>query len=231
MNKTKRLLSVLLAAVMIFTSMAVGASALPSYAIDGALSYDNIDNPVLSVDQCSTMMLDYLDEELAEEGDDLVFEIGKIKVDARSIDNALDSIWDIRNNKAIFTELLVGKDLVTLDLSAISTHRRLSAGNTDTDLLYDVLTVFSANAELISKLFDWSIDLGLLLNTALAFVPAEYMELLEDLPAGLKKYLYNYIKDTENQAVPAGVTLDIMVQELIDDLIVKYVPSLAEANL
>ena len=139
MSKTKRLLSVLLAAVMMFTSLAVGASALPSYSIDGALSYDNIDNPVLTVDQCSTMMLDYLDEELAEEGDDLVFEIGNISLDARTIDNALDSIWDIRCNEAIFTELLLGKDLVTLDVSAISTHRRASAGNTDTDLLYDVV--------------------------------------------------------------------------------------------
>ena len=231
MSKTKRLLSVLLAAVMVFTTMAVGASALPSYSIDGALSYDNIDNPVLTVDQCSTMMLDYLDEELAEEGDDLVFEIGNISLDARSIDNALDSIWDIRCNEAIFTELLLGKDLVTLDVSAISTHRRASAGNTDTDLLYDVLTVFSANAELLSKIFDWSIDLGQLLNTALAFIPAEYMEIVENIPAGLKKILYNYLNNTENQPVPADVTMDTMVQDLIDDLIVQFVPSLANENL
>ena len=229
MNKTKRLLSVLLAAVMIFTSMAAGASAIPSYYIDGALKYDNINKPVLTVDQCSTMMLDYVDEKLAD--NDLMFEVGNISFDARSIDNALDSIWDIRNNEAIFSELLLGKDLVTLDVSAVSTHRRASSGNTDTDLLYDVLTVFSANAELISKIFDWSIDLGQLLNTALAFAPPEQIELIQNIPAALKKILYNHINDTENQPVPADVTMDTMVQDIIDDLIVKYVPSLAEADL
>ena len=67
MKKSLRILSLVLAVVMIFGTMSVMGSAYSAYKGDGVtLQYDDVDIPSFSVDQYASMALDEVDRMLAD---------------------------------------------------------------------------------------------------------------------------------------------------------------------
>lgn len=136
MTKAKRILAVLMSAIMIFGTMSVAASAYHSDYLDSAITdqYNSIDKVELELNQKASILLDQLDVMLVKE--DIYIDIPLIgSIDLRSTDAALDSIYSITGNW-LFGDLTVGELGVLEDSrSEISTIRRSSADYSDMDVI------------------------------------------------------------------------------------------------
>lgn len=130
-----------------------------------------------------------------------------------SVDNALNSIYNVTGNW-LFGSATVG-DLVVLETyrADIASVRRTTADKTDADVLASVVTYLGHCADTLSKIidgtFNWKIVKG--------FLPAEIRLLLDDIPGYLKEMLWNLIHPTTTEPMPAGTTLDTIVQYVLDN--------------
>lgn len=217
MRQSKKLLSVLLAVIMVFSTVAIAASAYaPWRDEDIADQYNSLDTPVLTTEQYASAALDEVDRMLNEEQivltEDDIF-VGSL--DLSSIDTALDDIQTLLNG-SLWTQFspMLG-DLKNLDASALATPRR-SANTEDSDLkvIYALLEFLYDNKGIFTGLIDGTLDLGTLVGP-----------LLEDLLGGeldvtalVKGLLYEMVYETDAPET-ITTTVDDMVQELID----KYV--------
>ncbi len=218
MRQSKKLLSVLLAVVMVFSSAAIAASAYAPWKDEAITKYDALDKPVLTTEQFASAALDEVDRMLNEEqilltADDIF--VGTL--DATSVDAALDSVQTILGG-SLWTQFspMLG-DLANLDVSAIATPRRRT-NSTDSDLkvIYALLEFLYDNKGIFTGLVGGTIDLGTIVGP-----------LLEDLLGGeldvtplLKGLLYELVY--EKDAPESGVTetVDQMAQDIIDRLVV-----------
>ncbi|MBP3327787.1 MAG: hypothetical protein J6L91_02645, partial [Clostridia bacterium] len=218
MRQSKKLLSVLLAVVMVFSSVAIVASAYAPWKDEAITKYDSLDKPVLTTEQYASAALDEVDRMLNEEqilltADDIF--VGTL--DATSVDAALDSVQTILGG-SLWTQFspMLG-DLANLDVSAIATPRRRT-NSTDSDLkvIYALLEFLYDNKGIFTGLVGGTIDLGTIVGP-----------LLEDLLGGeldvtplLKGLLYELVY--EKDAPESGVTetVDQMAQDIIDRLVV-----------
>ena len=67
MSKSKKLLSLLLATIMVFSTFAVGASAAyADYKDEAITGYDSIDKPIFTTEQLASIALDAIDAMLAD---------------------------------------------------------------------------------------------------------------------------------------------------------------------
>lgn len=216
MKKSKKLLSVLLAITLIFGSISVGVSA--AYApyqndalVDGD-NYNTIDQVTLTEAQQASLLLDKVDRALADAAISIDIPlIGTLNM--TSVDNALNSIYNVTGNW-LFGSATVG-DLVVLETyrADIASVRRTTADKTDADVLASVVTYLGHCADTLSKIidgtFNWKIVKG--------FLPAEIRLLLDDIPGYLKEMLWNLIHPTTTEPMPAGTTLDTIVQYVLDN--------------
>ena len=103
MKKSLRILSMVLAVVMIFGSMSVLGSAYDKYKgndlTTNDVSFDDVDIPNFSVDQYASMALDEVDRMLAEAQINLDIYIGKLNLS--SIDGTVKSINDLLASAAV----------------------------------------------------------------------------------------------------------------------------------
>ncbi|MEI6580225.1 MAG: hypothetical protein WCN92_12310 [Eubacteriales bacterium] len=161
MRKSKRILSFLMAILMLSSIFGVMASALAPYK-DGAISvYDDLDKPVFTLDQCSSMVLDYADKTLKDIPPIDTMVLGML--DLSSVDNALNGIYTMLGS-SLFTSLSGSLgDLAALNRSALATARRTStpASTADTNVIYSLLSFLNDNKGIISKAIDGSLDMGL----------------------------------------------------------------------
>ncbi len=218
MRQSKKLLSVLLAVIMVFSTVAVAASASAPWKDEAiAGQYNSLDKPVLTTEQYATAALDEVDRMLNEEqilltADDIF--VGTL--DATSIDAALDSVQTILGG-SLWTQFspMLG-DLANLDVSAIATPRR-SANSADSDLkvIYALLEFLYDNRGIFTGLIGGTIDLGTIVGP-----------LLEDLLGGeldvtplLKGLLYELVYEKDAPEVVTE-TVDQMAQDIIDRLVV-----------
>lgn len=216
-QKSKRLLSVFLAVVMVFGCVSVGVSAAYSPYLDDALvsggNYNSIDQVTLTTEQQASLLLDKVDQALEDAG--LSIDIPLIgTLDMTSLDAALDSIYDVTGNW-LFGSATVG-DLVVLEdnRSDIATIRRSSEGYYDDDVLASVVTYLGHCAPTLAKIiddtFDWKIVKG--------FLPAEVRLILDDIPGFIKETLWDLIHPTTSDPYN-GQTLDEIVQYVLDNQI------------
>lgn len=214
MKKAKRILSFMMAIVMMTSAFSIVAQGRASY-VDGYLTnYDDLDKPVITFDQACTMVLDSVDVMLAEGNQVIDLSIlGSLRL--TSVNNALDDIASLVNGAA-FTLLgwLVG-DLNDLNVDAIDssngTPRRTTGQDTkDTDVLYAFVRFLNDNKNIIGKLIDGSISLGV---ASSAFDPADL-----NINNMVKKMLYEAAYP--DAVVPETVTAnaDTMVQTIITNL-------------
>ena len=186
MKKTTKLLCILLAFVMMSSSLAVGASAYQAY--NTPVGYNSIGKPIYTYEQTCSMLLDFIDAKLFEANinETLDAKVTKIKLNLTSIDNTFQSLTDILNNGwlgvANFFSLL--GDVKDLDGDAIESKRR--SNTTDEAVFYALLEFLKDNktpvANIVNDTFNW----GLLDN----FMKEDDFPYLFRTAAWLKETLY-----------------------------------------
>lgn len=216
MKKSKKLLSVLLAITLIFGSISVGVSAAYAPYLNDALvdgdNYNTIDQVTLTEAQQASLLLDTVDRALADAAISIDIPlIGTLNM--TSVDNALNSIYNVTGNW-LFGSATVG-DLVVLETyrADIASVRRTTADKTDADVLASVVTYLGHCADTLSKIIDGSFNWKIVKG----FLPAEIRLLLDDIPGYLKEMLWDLIHPTTTEPMPAGTTLDTIVQYVLDN--------------
>ena len=150
MKKMKRLLAIILASLLILSSATAGASAYQAYKDDALTKYDFTDTAVLTTEQYASALLDYADKALAKTT--LKDEVVGIKYDFTSINNALDSIYNIREGSTVKFLLPLLGDIKDLDVASIKDARRDEKKNgADIAVIKSVLEFLSVNKGLVAK--------------------------------------------------------------------------------
>lgn len=215
MKQSKRIISVLLAVVMLLTVVPVQVfAAHANYDKPGG--YDILDNPFVTPAQAASMILDMLDEMLAEE--DMTFEVdivvGKKTIDLRSIDRAtssIDSFWNWTWIDIAFALLNFG-DLEKLNMNWIENcPKRTQSGKTDLDVVIALCAFLADNHDRIGKIVDDSFNWGFVETVT------DLPEVIHDLPGTLKAAVLKPLNDGVDP--PAGTTVDSLIQKLIDGLL------------
>ena len=146
----KRLLAIILASLLILSSATAGASAYQAYKDDALTKYDFTDTAVLTTEQYASALLDYADKALAKTT--LKDEVVGIKYDFTSINNALDSIYNIREGSTVKFLLPLLGDIKDLDVASIKDARRDEKKNgADIAVIKSVLEFLSVNKGLVAK--------------------------------------------------------------------------------
>ena len=146
MKKMKRLLAIILASLLILSSATAAASAYQAYKDDALTKYDFTDTAVLTTEQYASALLDYADKALAKEN--ITMDLSILgKLDATSIDNALDSVYKLINSNSALLPL--AGDLKHVKVSAIKDARRRDG--TDVAVINSLLQFLADNKGIIKK--------------------------------------------------------------------------------
>ena len=182
MSNAKRFLSVILAIVMMCSTLVIGANAAYTAYKDSAIigQYNKLDKAVLTTEQYASAAMDEVDRMLTKEQlkftrEDII--VGDI--DLTSIDAAMDSVYAIVNG-ALFSSLkgMLG-DLQNLNVDAFATEakggvRRGTAGKTDVDIVYAVLQFLHDNTDLLVSFVEGNLDTGSILSSLIDL--SEFMD-------------------------------------------------------
>ncbi len=226
MKQSTKLLSLVLALIMAFSCMSVIGNA---GLVKGQVAYDVIDDADLSPEQVADIIMDLLDQLIAD-GDmsDLDLSIlGTVRMD--SLDHIIGDFYSLYDS-GWWT---IGKGLLgdvgDLDLDNLNDTQR---SNGDLNFLYDVLELLNTNRSILSKVaYGIGTDNGLSLGLIGSFLSlGDIEDLLADLPGFLTRMVYDmlifgsygYDKDAEElgNVLPAEVdTLDEILNRAIGGLI------------
>lgn len=228
MSNAKRFLSVILAIIMVCSTLVIGANAAYTAYKDAAIKnqYNALDTAVLTTDQYASAAMDEVDRMLDEE--QLKFTRDDIfvgDVDITSIDNTMDSVYALVNG-TLFSSLsgMLG-DLKNLSVEAFKPEsaggvRRGTSGKTDTDIIYAVLQFLYNNKGIFVSFVNGTIDLGSILPS---LVDISEFTNVNKLLKGLL-YEATYV-DENGDSVDAPdnvdtISIDTMVQDLIDRFVI-----------
>jgi hypothetical protein len=231
MSNAKRFLSVILAMIMMCSTLVIGANAAYTAYKDSGITrseYNSLDKPVLTTDQYASAAMDEVDRMLNKE--QLKFTRADIKVgevDLTSIDAAMDSIYALVNGRLWSTFSSMLGDLSNLNVSAFKPEasggvRRTTSGKTDTDIIYAVIQFLYDNKDLIVSYVNGTINLGTILTSAVDI--SKYTNVNKLLKTSLYKSTYE--TDVPSTTDVTTITVDKMVQDLIDKSVLKNVPEL-----
>lgn len=214
MKNIRKILAVLLSAVMVLGTVSVAASAVYSPYLDSAIigQYNSIDKAELTSVQKASLILDDLDDMLEKE--DIFLDIPVIgTIDLTSVDAALDSIYSITGNW-LFGSLTVG-DLVVLEnnRSAIASVRRASADKTDLDVIASLVDYLAECAPTLLEMFDDGFNWGIVHG----FLPPEFRMIIDDFNGWLDELIWDLLHPVNGEAMPENPTLDYFVQFLCDN--------------
>lgn len=190
----------LLVMLLAFSTVSIGASAAYSEYKSAPTSWNSFEEPVLSTTQRASQLLDYLDEVLAKEN--LYYDWAVIVIDLTSVDNALDTIDDIKGATSI-----LGGDVKKLNFDSLDKTRRTTAGKTDLNILYNLLGFLNDNRSLVGKFLKGTLDLGLI-DSFVNLDLSVYQELMD--------MLYKELVDRTTKICPAGWTADKILQKALD---------------
>lgn len=236
MKKMKKLLCMLLAFVMMASSLAVGATAYESYT--SPAGYNSLGKPVFSYEQSCSMLLDWLDTMLYDMNinEEIDIVVAKINLNLTSINNTYDSLCELMDMSLVSvadTLSLLG-DITDLSVDAIRSPRRASSasatdGTKDSLVFYALLEFLYDNSTILANLVNGSLDMGLLDS----FLSEDDYPYLYDLPNFLKEQIYiilynSFFKadsEADIEALPEGVTVDSftidgLLQDLVDSLLI-----------
>ncbi len=172
MKKSMRILSAILALMMLLGTFSVMGSAYQAYKDGGITTYDDIDKPCFNTEQYASMALDELDRMLAKENIVLtkkdLFNIGN-GLDLRSINQALASLDSLYASVSQVIGLLGTAG--DLDINAIYVNHNKNSGiitrgaggnTTDFNLILAVVRFLYDNIGILTAYVDGSISLGIL---------------------------------------------------------------------
>lgn len=223
MGNAKRFLSVILALIMMCSTLVIGANAAYVAYKDSAITdqYNALDKAVLTTDQYASAAIDEVDRMLTKEQmkftrEDII--VGDI--DLTSVDAAMDSVYALVNG-ALFSSLkgMLG-DLQNLNVDAFKYEanggvRRGTAGKTDTDIIYAVLQFLHDNTDLLASFVEGTLDTGSLLSSLIDL--SEFLDVNKLLKGLLYEFAYG-VEGTDEQVAASSV--DTMAQDLIDKYVV-----------
>ena len=228
MSNAKRFLSVILAIIMVCSTLVIGANALYyGYKNEAITTYNKLDEPVLTTEQYASAAMDEVDRMLNEEQleftrEDIV--VGDVSL--KSINDTMDSVYALVHG-SLFQSLkgMLG-DLGNLNVEAFkgvdAGGVRRSEGGTksDLDIIYAVLQFLYDNKGIFVDFLNQDINLGTILPSLVDI--SEY----QDVNKLLKGLLYEatYVDENgDSLDAPddiASYTIDGMVQDLIDRYVV-----------
>ncbi len=156
MKQAKKMLCMLLVMLLAFSTVSIGVNAAyTSYATPTGTSLH--EEPLLSTEQRGSQLLDFVDAMLYDMRDDLYIDITIMKLDFTSVDKALDTIKGLKSAAG-----LIGGDVGDLDIDALGSTRRGTAGKTDLDILYELLYFLNENRGIVGNFVRGDLDLGII---------------------------------------------------------------------
>lgn len=223
MKKSTRVLSILLSFLMLFSAMSVGVTAAYT-PYDQPGGYNSLGKPYLTIDQCGSIMLDYLDGILEEQDIVEVIDIplfSKLTLDLTSVDKALDSIIRLFDSSlySAGTTILNLKDIKKLNIRYIrQSPRRVTPGRSDLEVFYYLCKFLSDNKTVVGKIVDGTVDFG-----ALETFGIKPDEIFGDIELTLKTALFEGLfppEDYDNPDDPEDMTYENMLTNMsIDQLL------------
>lgn len=223
MKKSTRILSLLMALMMLLGTFSVLGSAYQEYK-GTAVNFDDIDAATFTTEQYASMGLDEVDRMLAEEQLSVYIYIGTL--DVTSIDNAVASVESLLDSVSALLAML--DDAKNLSIESLRGKRRTGTYSVDADLeiVYSIFDFLYDNAGILENYANGTLNLGILDS----FV-AEYVFNVRELLTGLvfgateagKAIDYDYF-DNGTTGIPAAY-LDAdngilnLLQGLVNDLV------------
>ena len=229
MKQAKRMLSVLLAIIIMCSMTTIGANALKTSYVK-ADHYNEILDPVMTTEQVATMLLDMLDSDVLA-GLDVNIEITSgLFINLGSIDQALDSLRSVNTSVLAAIAMPLLGDIGDLDLDPIDgSTRRKSSSVRDMAVLIHVLGLLEApgNGKVISNILDNSFDFGAL-KTFGVLDPETDLAMFNDLHGFITDMLFNLLygdgaSTAEGTLYRADMKLEEMLQMFIDYDLVKMI--------
>ncbi|NLO45491.1 MAG: hypothetical protein GX107_03195 [Clostridiales bacterium] len=219
MKRSLKVVSVLLAMVMGFSGMTIGVSS--AYAdYSSPAGYDSLDHPYISIAQCGSMLLDYLDQVLGET--DLIGVIdaklwSPVHYNFTSVDNALNSVIGIMNSGLVkdAKNILNLGDLEKIKITAINNSpRRGTPGRTDLEIVYALTQFLADNKNIIGRIVDSCWDNGGIVKNWI-----DINEIVGDVHGLISDALYNaFVKPlgySPGQITDADKMLDYFVANML----------------
>lgn len=237
MSNAKRFIGVILAMIMVLSTLVVGASAYAPYKDTGITQsqYDDVLHPVLTTQQYASAAVDELDRMLAKENmkmtSDELYGLGSL--DLTSVDATLASVYNFVNGQAFGSLSGLLGDLKNLSADSFKDVTRSS--KTDLEVLYSVLGFLYENKDIFVDFVNGTIDLGSILPAALGDDLDEYKDVSKLLKSMLYEEVYTEkyyevqadgtkkkikvepdMDSEEHKTQLAKETYDSLVQKLID---------------
>ena len=237
MKKSTKLLSVILAIVMLFTSMSVMASAAKtSYQTSSDLDSLQAYSPYGAVTRLSTeerlsILFDYLDQVLAQANISMApisIATETLTINLTSIDAALDTVDNVQDllNSGLFG---FGSFFVSLgvleDIDLDSWDAGMSRDGTDhTYIISELLTVLNVNANVVADIVrSGNLDLGIVGNFVDLSAVGQYISDIPGLIKGLITPMLERKDDTVEWAetLAAAASMDSIVTAFVQGLFTK----------
>lgn len=240
MKQSKKLLSIFLAMLMLLGTVSVVANAAQVKPLKENISYDSIDNAVLTPEQVANTVLDVLDR-------DVMPGLGKLSIpvlgdlDLTSIDNALSSVYKLLGNG------LIGFVAVSVsDIKKLTNNKgylNVSRSDGDLEAVYGLLNFLTCNdvSQVVSEIVygvgtSDGISLGGILNSALGGTLEDINAIVMNLDQFAAEMVYDMLihgsygydldaeeaKAANNGKLPTGVdNLDGIINTAVKNLLTK----------
>ncbi|MBQ3151355.1 MAG: dockerin type I repeat-containing protein [Clostridia bacterium] len=223
MKKSTRIISILLAMVLCFGTFGVGASA--AYAdYTYPAGYDALDHPYVSAYQCGSMILDMIDEMLAEEdisGSLDIYIYPKITYDLTSVDRAFDTLIDIFESDLYKKglDIIDMGDLERLTIAAVyKAPRRTTVGRTDLEMVYSLFEFLRDNKQYVGNIVDSCWD-----NGGIAANFLDINEMVGDVQGMIKEIAFNALYEDR---IAEGKTVHCTINSSLDAMINEFIYTL-----
>ncbi len=229
MKQAKRMLSVLLALIIMCSMFTVGANALKTSYVK-ADHYNDILEPVMTTEQVATMLLDMLDTDVLPDLDVNVEITSNLYLNLGSVDKTLDSLKSVDDSTLAAIAMPLLGDIGDLELGCVDgSTRRSSSSVRDMAVLIHVLGVLeeSGNPEVIANILDNTFDFGAL-ETFGVLDPATDLAMFDDLHGFVTAMLFDMLygdgaSTAEGTEYSASLTLEEILQDFIDNKLVKMI--------
>lgn len=224
MKQSKRLLCVLLAMLMMLSTLTVAASAYKENYLEAA--YDDVNEPYFTNAQAASALLDYVDDDILS-GMNVQFDISALSVHVHiySLDSLFDSVKSIFDSSAysVGSALFSLGDIEKMNWSIPKNSgiRRRSATMSDFEFLSNFLQFLQVNYNYLYKWADNSFKLGLIKNF---WDPKTEIPMLNDLHGYINEMVYKALIDKDGVGFDATTAkLDDIVQDFLNNRCVKFI--------
>lgn len=236
MKQAKRMLSVILAIIIMCSMTTIGANALKTPYVE-ADHYNETLDPVMSTEQVATMLLDMLDADVLAGLDVNVKITSNLYINLGSVDKTLDSLHSIDTSVLAAIAMPLLGDIADLELGMMDEDTRRSASHVrDMAVLIHVLSLLEHpdNGPVISKILDNSFDFGAL-KTFGVLDPDTDLAMFNDLHGFVTDMLFNLLygegaSTAEGTTYRADMKLEEMLQNFVDNDLVKLIVDMGASD-